>query len=274
LLGGESSATGSDDATIDYALTLTSQGVDSGLDDVDTGSNILLYNVDENTIEGRVGASDGPVAFTINLTDTQSRSIKHADGNGQNTASMTADKVTLSATITDGDVDTATDTVAIGNLFVFNDDIPAIELGAMNGVTLDTYDSGTNSPAPGNTLPNTTTDSITLDALLGGESSATGADGGTINYALTLTTQGVDSGLDDVATGDNILLFNVGENTIEGRVGAEGGPVAFTISLTEDGDSTIDAGDLIAITQSRSIKHADGDGQNTASMTMDRIRRR
>jgi hypothetical protein len=179
--------------------------------------------------------------------------------------------VTLSATITDGDVDTATDTVNVGNLFVFNDDIPAIDLGAMNSVTLDTYDSGTNFPATGNTSPTATTDSITLDALLGGESSATGSDDASIDYALTLSAQGLDSGLDDVATGSNILLYNVDENTIEGRVGTSDGAVAFTISLTEDGDSSIDGGDSLAITQSRSIEHADGSGQNTASMLAEKV---
>ncbi len=155
--------------------------------------------------------------------------------------------------------------------FTLFDDGPALELGSLNGVSLTTYDSGTNFPATGNTSPKTTTATITLGDLLSGESSATGSDNATIDYSLTLSAPGVDSGLDDMATGNNILLYNDGGNVIEGRVWASDDPVAFRITLTENGNGSIDAGDTLTIDQLRSIKHADGFGQNTASMAADLI---
>jgi hypothetical protein len=201
-----------------YTLGVSAAGVDSGVDDVATGNDIFLY-LENGAVVGRVGMAPEPEslaepagaeAFRVTVdgttgavTLTQSRAIEHgtAETNAgapdyytTDVESLIADTVTLTATLTDGDLDVATDTVNIGDKLSFTDDGPQVELGAMNGVTLDTYDSGTNFPAPGNTSPTDTTDSITLDALLGGESSATGADGGTINYALTLTTQGLGPG--------------------------------------------------------------------------------
>ena len=57
----------------------------------------------------------------------------------------------------------------------------------------------------------------------GNFSGAYGADGaGTTTYALGVSSAGVDSGLDDVATGSNILLY-VEAGQVVGRVGSQAG---------------------------------------------------
>ena len=70
--------------------------------------------------------------------------------------------------------------------------------------------------------------------------SSYGADGaGTTTYALNVSAAGVDSGLDDTATGSNILLFKEG-NTVVGRVGNAAGPISFIVSVDAAGTVTLD----------------------------------
>jgi hypothetical protein len=180
---------------------------------------------------------------------------------------MTADKVTLSATITDGDVDTATDTVAIGNLFVFNDDIPAIEIN-LSDTELRTDDR---SLTGGSGLPDagTNTDTGTLTTVVTANTTA-GADGQqSLVYTLGVKSAGVDSGVDDVATGNDIFLYlESGEvvgrvetdesSAVVGLVGTDetsaspAGDVAFRVSV----DASTGA---VTLTQSRAIEHGIGE---------------
>jgi len=61
--------------------------------------------------------------------------------------------------------------------------------------------------------------------------------------------EGVDSGLDDHEMMQDIFLFTVDSQTIEGRVGGAMGPVSFTLTITTDGKMTL--------TQSRAVYHDD-----------------
>ena len=118
-----------------YALNISSNGVDSGLDTT-SGQNVLLYKVG-NQIEGRAGSESGDVVFRISIdpttgavTLTQSVALKHPEGGSSYDESLSisnAGLITLTATATDGDGDAVTsDPVAVGDRFIFKDDGPSI----------------------------------------------------------------------------------------------------------------------------------------------------
>ena len=118
-----------------YALNISSNGVDSGLDTT-SGQNVLLYKVG-NEIEGRAGSASGDVVFRISIdpttgavTLTQSEALKHPVGGSSYDESLSisnAGLITLTATATDGDGDAVTsDPVAVGDRFIFKDDGPSI----------------------------------------------------------------------------------------------------------------------------------------------------
>ncbi|RKG31655.1 hypothetical protein D7V21_13335, partial [Acinetobacter guerrae] len=118
-----------------YALNISSNGVDSGLDTT-SGQNVLLYKVG-NEIVGRAGSASGDVVFRISIdpttgavTLTQSEALKHPVGGSSYDESLfisNAGLITLTATAKDGDGDAVTsDPVAVGDRFIFKDDGPSI----------------------------------------------------------------------------------------------------------------------------------------------------
>ena len=113
------------------ALTIASIGIYSGLDATGLGA-INLYVEGDGTVTGRVGASDGDVAFAISINDSgevtvaQYLAIDHGDDGNDHDSSVSLDASVLSAivTVTDGDDDVASDSVDIGVLINFEDDGP------------------------------------------------------------------------------------------------------------------------------------------------------
>ncbi|MBI4207158.1 MAG: retention module-containing protein [Betaproteobacteria bacterium] len=80
---------------------------------------------------------------------------------------------------------------------------------------------------------------------------------GSTQYALNMVgSNGADSGLDDSATGQGIVLVLNG-NVVEGHVGSTDGALAFTIMLdTETGEVDLD--------QLRAVMHASADSPDTS----------
>ncbi len=120
-------------------------------------------------------------------------------------------QLSATATVTDGDNDTATTTVSadLGGNISFDDDVPSLTLGAVadGGITLTTQDAQTIGAAFD------TAQASFAAAFLAAVTPAYGADGpGTapvLNYALGLAVpSGSDSGLD--SNGAQINLFSVG----------------------------------------------------------------
>ncbi len=114
--------------SIAYKLGITAG--DSGLIDSATGEHVMLSLV-SGAVEGRT-ATGHDLVFTIavdsagNVSLDQARALQHPDDSNpdDSVALASAHLVTLTATITDGDGDTASQTADIGGAFVFKDDAP------------------------------------------------------------------------------------------------------------------------------------------------------
>jgi len=120
--------------SIIYALGLVSQDVDSGLVDTASNESVLLRTNTTGDIEGYVAGGVGLVfTLTVNATTgevtlTQLRAVVHgnpADNDESVTpATITDGLIGMTATVTDGDGDTASDSIDVGALIIFEDDGP------------------------------------------------------------------------------------------------------------------------------------------------------
>ncbi|ANK89894.1 MULTISPECIES: DUF5801 repeats-in-toxin domain-containing protein [Rhizobium] len=126
------STPGADGANTTYALGVNLNTNVSGLTDTETGASVLLFKEGSNVV-GRAGVG-GPVVFTVSVsalgvvTLDQARAVVHANtSNPDDSRTLAAaDLVTLTATITDGDGDTASAIRNIGQNLNFEDDGPTI----------------------------------------------------------------------------------------------------------------------------------------------------
>ncbi|WP_448505958.1 retention module-containing protein [Immundisolibacter sp.] len=254
------SAYGADGAgSVTYALGVSASGADSGVVDTATGEHVYLY-LESGQVVGHVGSGGSPnpagdVSFVISVSNAgavtldQQRAVQHDDPSDPDEASgpvvlSASDLVTLTATITDGDGDSAHATLDIGGAFAFKDDGPSISLnvvGTTDALAVDETYLGFNAVAN------------FADNFSG--SSSYGADGaGSVStgYSLAITGgDGTASGLQNLA-GQNIQLYKNGD-TIEGKVGAT---VYFTLSVSSTGQVTLD--------QLLAIKHPNGSDPNDA----------
>lgn len=249
-----------------YELGIKAGTPETALYDTATGSAILLRVVG-GVVEGYLEGDETAVAFTIavdadgDVTLTQARAIRHDDPDDPaetqaagDAETMAADLVTLSRTTHDGDNDSATLTIDIGDAFAFEDDGPSVTL------------------IPG-TMPDLTTSDATLGAagpidFAGFFDASFGKDGAAASdalaFSLTIASAGADSGLTDTATGDAILLKLV-DGVVTGYLQNHPTETAFTISVDADGKVTLD--------QLRAIAHDDPDdpaetGPSAATMAL------
>ncbi|MGL6337311.1 DUF5801 repeats-in-toxin domain-containing protein [Aeromonas jandaei] len=245
------SSFGADGAgTLAYSLSVSASGVDSGLNDTATGQNILLY-LESGSVVGRVGNSGGSVAFTLTVNSSgvvtldQLRAIEHTPNSGpdQESSLLSANLVKLVGTITDKDGDSQSASVDLGSAISFRDDGPSISASSAANDSLQVDES--------NLSLNASTSYASLFT------SSFGADGaGTLAYSLSVSASGVDSGLNDTATGQNILLY-LESGSVVGRVGNSSGSVAFTLTVNSSGVVTLD--------QLRAIEHTPNGGPDQES---------
>ncbi|UVM35499.1 DUF5801 repeats-in-toxin domain-containing protein [Pseudomonas sp. B21-019] len=222
-----SSAFGADGAgTLTYALGVVAGG--SGLVDTATGQAVNL-SVNGGVVEGRTAASNDLV-FTVSVaangdvTLDQLRAVVHPNTtNPDDSKTLTADNlVTLTATKTDKDGDSAQATLNIGQNLVFKDDGPSISTtGTEPTLTVDETVLATND----------------TKSFAANFTSAFGADGaGTLTYALGVVAGA--SGLTDTATGQ-VVNLSVNGGVVEGRTAASN-DLVFTVSVAANGDVTLD----------------------------------
>jgi hypothetical protein len=222
-----SSAFGADGAgTLTYALGVVAGG--SGLTDTATGEAVNL-SLNAGVVEGRT-ATTNQLVFTVSVaangdvTLDQIRAVVHpVTTNPDDTKTLTSDNlVTLIATKTDGDGDSAQATLNIGQNLVFKDDGPSIN---------------TTGTEPTLTVDETTLATNATQSFAANFSSAFGADGaGTLTYALGVVAGA--SGLTDTATGEAVNL-SLNGGAVEGRT-ATTNQLVFTVSVAANGDVTLD----------------------------------
>ncbi|WP_223545434.1 DUF5801 repeats-in-toxin domain-containing protein [Pseudomonas sp. A-B-19] len=221
--------------TLTYALNVVAGA--SGLIDTATGDAVNL-SLNGTVVEGRT-ATDNLLVFTVSVaangsvTLDQSRAVVHADStNPDDSTTLTSDNlVTLTATITDGDGDSAQATLNIGQNLVFKDDGPSISTtGTEPTLMVDETLLATND----------------TQSFAANFDSGFGADGaGTLTYALNVVAGA--SGLIDTATGDAVNL-SLNGTVVEGRTATDN-LLVFTVSVAANGSVTLD--------QSRAVVHPD-----------------
>ncbi|WP_349747524.1 DUF5801 repeats-in-toxin domain-containing protein, partial [Pseudomonas frederiksbergensis] len=230
------SAFGADGAgTLTYALGVVAGG--SGLTDTATGQAVNL-SLNGGVVEGHTAISNDLV-FTVSVaangdvTLDQIRAVVHSvTTNPDDSTGLTSDDlVTLTATKTDKDGDSAQATLNIGQNLVFKDDGPSISTtGTEPTLTVDETVLATND----------------TKSFAANFSSAFGADGaGTLTYALGVVAGG--SGLTDTATGEAVNL-SLNGGVVEGRT-ATTSQLVFTVSVAANGEVTLD--------QIRAVVHPD-----------------
>ncbi|WP_207886450.1 DUF5801 repeats-in-toxin domain-containing protein [Pseudomonas sp. 30_B] len=259
---------------VTYALGVSaSGGVDSGLVDTLSGDKIYLF-LESGSVVGRVGAAGGladpagAIALTISVaantgavTLVQSHSVVHNDPNdpvesGASAAGLaTANLVTLTATVTDGDGDTASATRNIGDAFKFEDDGPSISGNLTAAPTLTTDDTDIPDTAGPTSFAGLFTSDFGKDGFKDTDDNNV-QDANAITYALGVSASGgVDSGLVDTLSGDKIYLF-LESGSVVGRVGTAGGladpvgAIALTISVAANTGA-------VTLVQSHSVVHND-----------------
>ncbi|MBO3276452.1 retention module-containing protein [Pseudomonas schmalbachii] len=249
-------ADGGGDTSMSYSLTLAgAQGDDSGL--TSDGAAIRLFDVD-GVIVGSTAASAAEITtantvFSLAVdtasgmvTLNQYRNIDHpgpgsSQGYANQNLELGADLVHLqgSLVVTDGDGDSVTDSrsLDLGGRISFSDDGPCIDTSGKHlNLTVDESNLYANATA-------------NVAALFNGSYGADGA--GSTTYRLT-TTDGKDSGLVDVASGQKVFLYQTA-NGVEGRVGGSGGDVAFSLTLN---------GGQITLDQRLALKHPNASNPN------------
>ncbi|MFL8986953.1 DUF5801 repeats-in-toxin domain-containing protein [Pseudomonas sp. QLc11A] len=245
------SAFGADDAgTLTYALGVVAGA--SGLTDTASGETVNL-SLNGTVVEGRT-ATGNQLVFTVSVaadgsvTLDQLRAVVHSDpSNPDDSTSLTSDNlVTLTATKTDGDGDSAQATLNIGQNLVFKDDGPSISTtGAEPTLTVDETLLGIDA----------------TQSFAANFNSAFGADdAGTLTYALGVVAGA--SGLTDTASGEAVNL-SLNGTVVEGRT-ATGNQLVFTVSVAADGSVTLD--------QLRAVVHPDPTNpDDSTSLTSDNL---
>jgi VCBS repeat-containing protein len=239
-----------------FTLDIKSVGAVSGLTDSATGNPIFLFMSNGQVVgvaaSSLAAISAAPADYFLNnfavftvsvnsvtgdVTLDQKRAVMHSDttSNDDSTTLSADDLVTLTAKVTDGDGDTATATINIGQNLVIKDDGP--HPIASLGDPVVTVDES-----------NLATDTSVSFVSVFSTYPEYGADGaGSIgNYKLGISAPNVDTGLVDTATGQAIVLVKIDDGRIEGRT-ASSNEVVFVV--------TVDAAGNITLDQQRAIKH-------------------
>ncbi|WP_042013986.1 DUF5801 repeats-in-toxin domain-containing protein [Aeromonas fluvialis] len=234
---------GSDDEGATTKVSLAIVGViDSGLRTTD-GAVINLYVEANGDVTGRVGAADGTVIFAVKIdadgkvSVAQYDSLKHGDApNNYDEPLDLSGKLNAVVTVIDGDLDKATDTVAIGNLIQFQDDGPTTSSNLTVQVDDDALTNG---------IPDGTDDdanALNISSTLGFNFGADGA--GSVQWLTT----GAPANFTYTMSGTS-LLVNQGATTV------------LTVTMNS-------ATGAYTVTQNAPIQHATANQENNQVFTL------
>lgn len=239
----------------------------SGLIDMATGEAVHLRVVG-GVVEGYTVTTNQLVFnVTVNgsgsVTLNQLRAVAHTPNTtaDQSTGLTGANLVTLTATATDFDGDTAKQTINIGDKLIFKDDGPAIDIAASGTALIVDESLGTTGSTQNEggrvnedeTLPGAAVGAFgyATGSIVSLVSANAGADGEASRvYSLTVNGSNPPSGLLDSITNSSIVLVSVNSTTVEGRVGNSGGLLSFRITIDP-------ANGTATINQFRAVEHND-----------------
>jgi hypothetical protein len=251
---------------VTYALSTS--GGNSGLVDTGTGNPVFLF-LEGGQVVGREGtdatdAATGLVVFDVsvdasgNVTLDQIRPIVHPTLDPDESLSLAASAVVLTASVTDGDEDPDSTPLNIGNLLVFKDDGPDLSPPTQDALELVTDDT------------DLTPDLATLSTeFIFPSAPDFGNDGEhattpiiyelRLNDPFPLDGDDPDSGLIDTASGDAIRFVTVGDDIVgivdndnDGVIEAGETLEAVRYSLTVDDKYN----STVTFTQTRAVYHA------------------
>ena len=228
--------------TVVYSLNAVAGN--SGLVDSLTGENVVL-SISGGIVFGKT-ATGGLEVFRVTVdantglvTLNESRAVMHTPDTGvdQPTTLSAVNLVTLTATITDTDLDKSAATINIGQALTFNDDAPAISTtgATLPGLTVDETTFATDASASFTGMFTTT--HLSTDG------------GNTVVYSLNAVAG--NSGLVDSLTGENVVL-SISGGIVFGKT-ATGGLEVFRV--------TVDANTgLVTLNESRAVMHTPDTG--------------
>src|SRR5882724_1751993 len=198
--------------------------VQNGAGEVD--GVVTINNVQTNVFTLTV---DG----TGHVTLTDLRGVHQGAGENGDISegiSLAPGLVSLTATVTDINNATASASLDLGPQITVHDDGPTIQvqINGEEGPRFPTL-SVDESNLPTGTTPNATL-TVSHGDFSGSFTSAAGADGATITYAVAVQSANVDSGLIDSVSGQHVLLSVNGSGVVEGHT-AIGGDLVFTLEV-------------------------------------------
>src|SRR5579884_224368 len=239
-----------------YSLTINNSA--TGLIDSKTGTAVTLYSVDATHIEARDAGGD--VVFTLSVdssgvvTLTELRGVHEGLGESPDTSegiTLASGLVSLTATVTDKDGDSASSSVDIGHQITIKDDGPVVTATTSGEPTLVVDESfipgvGSGTGASGS--------SIATGTFSGLFTVTPGADGLSGSTAYSLTINNSATGLIDSKTGTAVTLYSVDATHIEAR--DAGGDVVFTLSVDSSG--------VVTLTELRGVHEGLGESPDTS----------
>lgn len=204
------------------------------------GDSVIIAGLDDGTSSSK---TDGwQVFFSTDGVGFDRMLITNVDTGG-----TTLDVGNIHVTMTVGGTDS--ESTPIGANLIFQDDGPTIALAS--GATVPTITDHDSDFATNN--------SAGFAGVFGAPDY--GADGaGSLSYVLGVKSAGVDSGLDDTLTGQNVVLtYDSATNTVYGKTQISGLEV-FKITVDSTGNVTLD--------QSRAVVHTDTTSSSEISPSM------
>ncbi|TIE86203.1 enhanced entry virulence factor RtxA, partial [Legionella pneumophila] len=253
LIDTSSSEMGADakNATMTHLLKITNAV--SGLQTTD-GTPINLFLESNGDITGRAGDVGAPAVFAIRMnpntgaiTVAQYGSIKQFDTSSYDEAVDLTGRISAVVTAKDSDGDVSNVEIPIGQLIIFEDDGPSVTMTVSdnNAITLNTQDADTIGGL-------SDSDSVSFAAAFAVTPNY-GADGaGTTvtTYALSVSAQGVDSGLDN--NGNNIYLYNIAGSVVGStsatQAGITTGNTIFSLGVNSSSG-------VVTLTQHQEVDH-------------------
>ncbi|UFQ96186.1 retention module-containing protein [Pseudomonas wenzhouensis] len=261
-LSADGGADGLDASRTRFSLSLSANGVDSGLDATAGGDILLFKDADGNIL----GKANGVTVFKISVnaidgsvTLEQYQAIKHGDTDSHDElASIKEGVLTLGVTVFDKDGDVQSASLDLGKVVGFEDDGPSAQIALNAQVKLILDESLGTDPTDSNAALDDDVSSNTFPAgygtpiglmqgdLVDVQSADVGTDEAGSSVALSLSITDPNSGL-MTTSGQAITLYQESDGSINGRIGGATGTVVIAVSM--------DAAGVVTVAQYQALQH-------------------